>query len=234
MRLEDKRLGKAFWPLAIAAAAILMTAPAQANGYDEGISGDLSSNASSPTAIGNLTLGDNKIIGQTDPSGVPINPQGALSVEDNDYVTFTVPKGDVLSEILVGNDSVFQGKDRMFFGIANGSSVDVNPSFTSASGLLGWTLVGNATIGKDALPLLGTSAPVNFPPFPGATGFSGPLGAGTYTLWMLDGDHDVSYDLDLVVAPVPETSTWVMLLAGMGLLGVALRSRTARQLCSAV
>jgi hypothetical protein len=225
MRFEDQRLGKAFWPLALATAAILMTAPAQANGYDEGVSSDLSSNASSPTDIGALALGDNRIVGRTDPSGAQINPQGALANEDNDYLTFTVPKGDVLSKILVGDDSAFEGQDRMFLGIATGSSVSVDPSFTSASGLLGWTLVGNAAIGGDALPLLGVSAPVNFHPFPGAAGFSGPLGAGTYTLWMLDGDHDASYDLDLVVASVPETSSWVMLLAGIGLLGTALRWR---------
>jgi hypothetical protein len=233
MSFEVKKRGKVFWP-AVATCAVLLTAPAHANGYNEGVSGDLSSIASAPTDIGALTLGDNTIIGQTDPSGVPINPQGALSVEDNDYVTFTVAKGDVLSEIVVGEDSVFQGNDRMFFGIANGSSVDVDPSFTSATGLLGWTLIGNTTKTKDALALLGASAPVNFAPFSGATGFSGPLGSGTYTLWMLDGDHDVSYDLDLVVAPVPETSTWIMMLTGMALLGAALRWRTGGRLSAAI
>ncbi len=234
MRFEDKRLGKAFWPLAMAMAGVLMTVPAEANGYNEGITGDLSSHASSPTDIGALALGDNKIIGNTDPSGAQINPQGALANEDNDYVTFTIPKGDVLSKILVGDDSEFQGGDRMFFSIANGASVSVDPSFTSASGLLGWTLIGNAAIGGDVLPLLGASAPANFRPFPGATGFSGPLGGGTYTLWMLDGDHDASYDLDVVVAPAPETTTWVMLLSGMGLLGATVRWRAGRRLSAAV
>src|ERR1700760_1761388 len=160
MSFEEKKLGKGFWP-AVATCAVLLTAPAQANGYNEGVSGDLSSIASAPTDIGALTLGDNTIIGQTDPSGVPINPQGALSVEDNDYVTFTVAKGDILSEIVVGGESVSQANAPMFFGIANGSSVDVDPSFTSATGLLGWTLIGNTTKTKDALALLGASAPIN-------------------------------------------------------------------------
>jgi hypothetical protein len=233
MTFRDQRL--AAWPLAVAAAAILMAAPAQAVNYNEGTSGDLSSDASNPTNIGALSLGTNNISGATDPSGTVVDPMtGALSIQDNDYVTFSVPSGYTLSKLLIGANSSFVGDDRMFFGIASGTGVSVDPSFTSAAGLLGWTLVGTSTIGSDALPLLGASAPDNFPAIPGATGFNGSLGAGTYTLWMLDGDHDASYDLNLVVAPVPETSTWVMLMAGLGLLGAALRLRAPRRVGAAV
>src|SRR5580698_2291231 len=155
-----KEHGKAGWPLAIATAAILLAAPAQAANYSEGSSGDLSSDASNPTDIGNLSLGNNSISGATDPSGAIVDPMtGARAVQDNDYVTFTVPKGEALSEIDIGSGSSFVSGDRMFFGIAQGNHVSVDPSFTSASGLLGWTLVGDTDLGRNVLPSLGESAP---------------------------------------------------------------------------
>jgi hypothetical protein len=234
--LEDHshRLGKTRWPLAIVAAVFLMGAPAQAVSINETVSGDLSNDADNPTNIGSLTLGNNSIVGSTIPSG-PIVDQmtGARAVQDNDYVSFSVSNGEVLSQIFLGSDSVFVPGDRMFFGIAQGDQVTVDPSFTSASGLLGWTLVGSSMAGSDVLPLLGASAPANFPAIPGATGFSGSLSAGIYTIWLLDGDQPASYDLDLVATPapaqVPEAASWMVLLAGLGLMAAILRRRPRRE-----
>jgi hypothetical protein len=193
----------------ISAALISMGSVAQATSYDEATSGDLSNNAASPTSIGSLSLGDNVISGATIPSG-PLNPiTHSRSVVDNDYVTFVVPTGRVLSAVDVETGTILEPTDRMFFGIANGSDVYVDPSFTSAKGLLGWTLVNASAVGTNVLPALGLSAPPNFPAIPGATGFSGSLGAGPYTILLLDGDSPATYKLDLVVSNVPEPSTIV-------------------------
>lgn len=137
--------GGAAWGGAVLAGLLASTGtPAHATRYDESLGGDLSSDAGNPTPIGALTPGTNAIAGATIPSGPVVDPQtGARAVEDNDYVSFTVPVGRVLARIVIGDGSVFQGGDRMFFGIARGIGVDVDPSFSSAAGLLGWTLVGS-------------------------------------------------------------------------------------------
>lgn len=212
---------------AVLAVAVLSLSPAaRAAGYDEAVSGDLSSDAKNPTDIGSLVLGNNAIVGSTVPSGAVIDPMtGARAVEDDDYVSFTVPTGFVLSRIDLGGGSVFQQGDRMFLGIAQGGQVDVDPGFSSASGLLGWTLVGGSMVGSDLLPALGSAAPANFPPIGGATKFTGALGAGVYTLWMVDGDRPAAYDLELVTSAVPDAASWIMMTAGLGMVGASLRRR---------
>jgi hypothetical protein len=215
--------------LALAGALLAATSIAHATDYDEVVQGDLSDDPAAPTDIGALTAGSNRISGTTIPSGTFDTTTHSYSMLDNDYVTFTVPVGDVLSQIDVGSDTIIEATDRLFLGIAQGSTVSVDPSFTSAAGLLGWTLVGAPLVGTDVLPALGTSAPPNFPAIGGATGFTGSLASGAYTLWILDGDSPAAYDFKLIVTPaVPEPSGWALMLAGMGLTGFAL-SRHARR-----
>jgi hypothetical protein len=209
----------------ITLAAALLAAPALATDYDEAVSGDLSSDATTPTAIGSLTAHDNHISGATIPSG-PFNPvTHSLAVVDNDYLNFVIPVGRKLSAITIAYGSVIEPTDRMFFGIASGYGVSVDPSFSSAAGLLGWTLIGKSMIGTNVLPALGQSAPANFPAVPGATGFTGSLGAGSYTLWLLDGDSPARYKLDLVTSQVPEPAAWAMMVTGFGLIGGLARRR---------
>ena len=140
-------------------------------------------------------------------------------------MTFTVPTGYVLSKAYLDGDSIVQSTDRFFLGIAQGSTVSVDPSFSSAAGLLGWTLVSQSQLGTDILSAIGSANPSNFPSVPGATGFTGPLGAGAYTLWLYDGDSRANYNFDLVVAPAPEPAAWVMMTLGLGLTGAGLRRR---------
>ena len=234
-------------PLVWACAALLgLAQTAHATNYNEGaIIGDtghpdtdviyevhdLSSVSSSPTNMGALTRGANVITGATIPYGPVTNAMtGERMNQDNDYVTFTVPKGDLLSSLyLVAPSSTdpdgttITAGDRFFMGIATGTSVNVTPP--SSVGLLGYTLLTSDQIGTDILPALGASDPPGFsgPPFSGATTFDGPLGAGTYTLWMLDGDNPVHYQLDLQVSSAPEPGTWALMFLGLGAAGAALR-----------
>ena len=206
---------------------------------------DLSNDGAHPTNIGTLTSGNNYITGQVstwgpmlganakDSSGNPIGLYGELADQDMDYATFTIPTGYVLSNILVGiGTSIMTGlpagpgatrNDQLFFGLASGTSITGIPfgsTANNATGLLGYTLVSQPEVGSDILGLIGNPTPAL-----GATGFTGPLAAGTYTLWLYDGDNRASYSFDLVTTATPEPATWAMMILGFGLVGYVMRRR---------
>jgi hypothetical protein len=211
---------------------VATTPAAHATNFTE--TSDFSNDPSHPTVLGSLTLGSNLITGvintfgsTTYPDGTPVGPNGELTNQDMDYVTFVVPTGDVLNQFVVGPGTSIETSprtDRLFLGLASGSDVVVDPSFTSAAGLLGWTLVSESLVGSDILPAIGSASAPMFPSVPGATTFSGPLGAGTYTLWLYDGDAAANYSFDAVVAAAPEPGTWLMMILGFGLVGGVMRS----------
>jgi hypothetical protein len=199
-----------------ALAGVCLGSAAQAANY----TGPFSDNGLAPTPV-SFDVGSNIVSGVT----------GGF---DSSYMTFTIAPGEDLSSIIVLDGS--PAPDRIFFGIASGDTVVVDPSFTSAAGLIGWTLFSDAMDNTNVLGDLGAAAPPNFPAVPGATGFTPPLGAGTYSTWVVDGDgalDTVPYKLDFVVSAAPEPSTWVLLLAGVGVAGMALRRRSQQGLAVA-
>lgn len=199
---------------------------------------DFSNDPAHPTLLGALTLGSNLITGSiltygstTYPDGTPVGPHGELTHQDMDFVTFTVPTGRELTNFVVSNGTTIMTSprtDRLFLGLASGNKVVVDPSFTSAAGLLGWTLVSQAQLGTDILPAIGAASPPMFYSVPGAMTFEPPLGAGSYSLWLYDGDAAVTYSFNAVTAAVPEPGSWVLMTAGFGMLGVVLRSHRRR------
>ena len=221
---------------AFASAVILVASATAAHATDYTETTDYSNDPAHPTVLGALTAGDNLITGAittygstTYPDGTPVGPNGELTHQDMDYVTFTVPTGYLLTQFLVDNGTTIMSSpraDRVFLGLATGTQVSVDPSFTSAAGLLGWTLVSQAELGTDILPAIGASAPSMFPAILGATTFSGPLSAGTYTLWLYDGDAAATYSFDAVVAAVPEPANWALMLVGIAGVGLARRRHT--------
>jgi hypothetical protein len=200
----------------VATAVISLGSAAKAADY----TGPFSNDGSAPTPVA-LSLGSNIISGLT----------GGF---DSNYMTFTIAPGQDLSSITVLDGS--PSPDRIFFGIASGGTVYVDPSFTSAAGLIGWTLFSNADDNTNVLGALGAAAPANFPPIPGATGFTPPLGAGTYSTWIVDGDgafDTVPYKLNFAISAAPEPSTWALMFLGVGLVGGALRLRSRQGLAAA-
>lgn len=173
--------------------------------YDESTLGDLSNNGLSPTFL-NFSPGSNIVRGTT----------GLGTIVDRDYFSFVVPQGDVLASLVeLANTTV--GAAVSFIGIEQGNAVTVPTDALTAAGLLGWTHYGPATTDTDLLPAMSISTL-------GSSGFNGSLGAGTYSVWIQDGNPGTfSYGFDFELKAIPEPGTLWMVWGALAL--IAFRSR---------
>lgn len=106
-----------------------------------------------------------------------------------------------------------------FVGVQAGSVMTVPPNTGTAAGLLGWTHYGSADVGLDILRPMGLAGA-------GASGFTPPLSAGTYTFWVQDfSGTDIGYEFQYTVTPVPEPAKTALMLIGLGAVGAAVRRR---------
>ncbi|MBI2824351.1 MAG: hypothetical protein HYX69_06655 [Planctomycetia bacterium] len=152
--------------------------------WDESVNGDLSGNRLAPTAIA-IAVGDNELV-------------GSVKGGELDYVTFTVPAGAVLSKLVLES---FTSTDQIaFIAIQNGATFTEPAVGTVTANLLGYTHFGpgEGNVGTDILDDMGTGA--------GAQGFTPPLPAGAYALWIQQLSSLTSYQFDFVVSNVPEPS----------------------------
>ena len=203
--------------------ALLAAAPAKAIIFDEAVSGDLSNDKAAPTAL-TLTPGLNSVIGTV--AGFP--PAGS---DPQDWVSFTIPTGFVMTSYV--NSKYGSDDDQGFTGFQFGSSFPggVNSEFLEGS-YAGYAHFGtgatnpdgtpaSSTVGVDLLPLMAN------PSFaPGATGFTPPLAAGTYTFLIQQGNPETtSYQFDMNVRAVPEPGSSLCLLVLGGLAIFALQRR---------
>jgi hypothetical protein len=201
-----------------AVCALLAAAPAKATIYDEAVSGDLSNDKAAPTAL-TLTPGSNSVIGTVNGFG---------NGDPQDWVSFTIPAGFVMTSYV--NSKYSSEDDQGFTGFQKGASF-ADDEFVAGS-YAGYAHFGTAatngdgsppssTVGVDLLPLMAN------PSFaPGATGFTPPLAAGTYTFLIQQGDTaTTSYQFDMNVRSVPEPGSSLCLLGVGGLAILALRRR---------
>lgn len=194
-----------------------LASPAAASDLTDSVLFDFSNDWLNPTPftltygeIGNNGLQGNNILSGT----IGRDTQGVI---DRDYVHFIVPVGYALSELKVGNQTTVGGNGS-FIGLGAGISITVDPNTlnfsSSASGLLGYRVYTAADRGKNILDAMATAGN-------GSAGFTRPLQAGDYTLWIqeLSSGGPYTYRFNLMLTPVPEPTAWLMLSAGLAWLG---------------
>ena len=184
--------------------------------YNEAISGDLSNNGLSPTPL-SVSLGSNEVLGVTGRTD---------GVVDRDYFNITVPGGAVLSAITV-LPGTMPGAAVSFIAIQAGNQVTVPTDTTTAAGLLGFKLYQVSDINSDILDDIGASGN-------GSSGFTPPLGAGSYAFWVQElavGRYPYGFDLVLRAATaVPEPSSAAAAMVGLVAAGLTRRRRAKAQL----
>ena len=155
----------------------LLASGARAAVWNEATHGDISGNRQNPSAL-NLTLGSNLINATT-------------SGGDLEYLRLNVPAGAIESLFL---RSYGGGDGIAFIGIQQGTTFTEDPN---TANLLGYahfgTFAGN--VGRDMLPDMGRAF--------GAQGFTPPLRASSYTLWIQQLGSSTTYQFDVVVTPEP-------------------------------
>lgn len=197
-------LGKFFKFVSMTATAVMlsMSGAHAATVWDESANGDFSGNGLAPTSV-ILSAGHNDVLGTTG--------RGAQGV-DQDYFTFTVPTGAVVTGIFLLSNTFVSGSSS-FAGMEAGPQVTTS----DGSSLLGFVHYENSMIGQNMLSLLA----------PGSSG----LTAGPYSLWVqeLGGGVEYGFDFVMTVPAVPEPSTWAMMLLGLcacGFIGQRLKRKS--------
>jgi hypothetical protein len=192
----------------ILAAALSTTAYAGVV-YDESVAGDLSNTGTSLTTI-TVGLGSNQIFGAT----------GNVTGVDRDYFTFTVPAGLQLMSLTVLPGTVSGGVS--FIGLEAGNQITLPTNTVTAAGLLGWRHYSPADINTNILPLMAV-------PATGSSGFTTPLGSGSYAVWIQDSSPGtLAYGFDLAVAAPEPRDFATMIPALAALLFLQVRRRRAR------
>ena len=194
--------------LAAAACCGFIAASASADlMWDEAIDGDLSSDYLNPTQL--YTKGvNNHVIFTT------IGAAENGGDQDREYFTFDVAVGYQLESIILSDFQTDPITNLGFIGIAAGNVFPTSPEAPNVTELLGYYLPGVDDVGDDILQAMGNGG--------GSQGFSGPLGAGSYTFWAQEtGPSTDNWDLNFVVSEVPAPGA----LALLGLGGIAARRR---------
>ena len=207
--------------------SVLAIAPAKAFIYKEAVSGDLSDDKAAPTAL-TLSPGFNSVSGTV--AGFP----EFGGTDPQDWVSFTVPTGFVMISYV--NAKFVAGDGQGFTGFQSGSSFS-GDEFVAGS-YTGYAHFGTAAQNPDGNPNASSTVGVNLLPLmadpnfaPGTTNPVFPLGAGTYTFLIQQGDPTVTqYRFTMTLRPVgaPEPGSSFCLLAMGSLATLALRRRLRR------
>jgi hypothetical protein len=190
---------------------------ASAATLDEAVTGDFSNDRLVPTLFMLDAPGGGVINTLTGRVG------RVAGVVDRDYLHIVVPVGYLWTALNVGTVTTGGGTAGSFIGLASGATMPVLPTATDATGLLGWKLYNAGDRGTDILDDMAV-------PFNGSSGFSRPLPAGSYTLWIQElATGDFPYSFSVALAPVPEPMSAGLMLMGLsGLAAMAIRRKRRR------
>lgn len=164
--------------------------------YDESVSGDLSNLGSAPTVL-DFSLGVNRVTGT----------MGGEPDSDPDIITFTIQPGQFLTSIFL---EPLNPAERSFYAIASGPTINMTDGNAHLGNYLTYQfgeLIGELSLGGEF----------------GGTGFTIPLGAGTYTAWIQETSTRTDYTLAYTV--VPESSAYPALAGALALATALLRRR---------
>lgn len=192
------RLALASWKvllLTTAAIACYAGAPVAAQVHDESIHGDLSTDPEAPTPLA-FSLGSNLIRGDV------VSP-----ADGRDFITFIIPAGRQLDalHLIAYTDLTSGGPGNTGFNAINAGDTSFVPGVDTIANFLGANHIEPAQVGMDILPGLAAA------PF-GGSGFSIPLGPGTYSYLMQQtGSDHVGYEIEFVLTPEPASA--ILLLA---------------------
>lgn len=183
----------------------------RAANWNEDFDGDLSGDGNAPTSI-LFSEGHNIIEGI-------MGSAGGVGPVDADVWTFTILAGYYLTGINLVSYSAPGPGIQSFMAIDDAATINMSdPSLHLSNGLWDEQLDGFGNTFTDMLAILDAG-----PAF-GGTGFSGPLGPGTYTFWVQETTDEIQYCIDFVVTPVPEPGGALLL----GLTGFMLLRRRRR------
>ena len=183
--------------------------------YSESVSGDLSNNQAAPTAL-TLGLGTNSVIG---------NVNGNVG-DSQDWVALRVPAGlDLTGDVLAAYSST---DNQGFTGFQVGSSFVGNP--LTATPYAGYSHFGTAVtntgqtpgvslVGVNLIPLMALNGAGQVAQ--GSSGFTQPLGPGTYTFLIQQLGASTNYQFDFDTTAVPEPGS--IGLIGVGVFGLLRR-----------
>jgi len=132
----------------LATLALLLTLAAPAGAaiiYDESVSGDLSTNAASPTALA-FAVGGNTIVGTV--------ANSAAVGGDRDFITFTVPAG----QVLVALNLLGFAPDNLAFIAFNAGPTSFVPSAATNGSFLAGIHPSAANVGANLMTLFVTSS----------------------------------------------------------------------------
>lgn len=147
--------------------------------HDESVDGDLSTDPSNPTPLV-FALGGNTILGTVSNPGTP----------DRDYLTFTIPAGQVLTAL----NLLALTPDNLAFTAFNSGPTSFVPSGSTSGSFLAGIHIGAAEVGSNLMPLFVTnSVTTNSLPTPS-------LGPGTYSFIIQQTSNVVQpYTLEFVL-----------------------------------
>jgi hypothetical protein len=185
-----------------ALAALSTTVNAQVV-WDENTDGDITGDRFNPDFV-TLAPGNNLLIATSGP-------------DDREYIRLDVPNGFVLQALML---DAYVGEDGVaFIGVQAGTVFTEDHMGPNPANLLGYALFGTGmgNVATDILDDMGAA--------PGTIGFTPPLASGPYTYWIQNTGDLCTYQLNYVVAPVPEPASLVTL--SLGTLALLRRRRRA-------